>query len=383
MKILFVSHEYGVNGATKSLVDMINSICDSYEVEICVLIPRNGNAAELFKNNNIQFKTILYYPDYHRIGRSFLCFWEMIKELINFIAVIRTSIWCKKRRINIIHSNSSAVDIGARVAEKLELPHIYHIREFMEEDFNYVYRNKNRMKKLIERSQYCIFISKAIRNKYIKLYNIEKFSVLYDKIDVNSYLQVRNNLFEDEVIHLIMTGGIVKGKGIHIAVRAVKAVAESGLIKVKLTILGNADKKYLAEIKTYIKENGLEDVIHIGGFTNFIESYRRKADICLVCSDCEGLGRVTIESMLAGLLVIGSNSGATMELIQKGETGMLYKKGDVADLSMCIESVAKNRQRAKTIAQNGQTWAMKEFANTNYAEIVMEIWRNCCGEKIG
>lgn len=377
MNILFVSHEYGVNGATRSLIDMIDCVRDTQNMNIQVLIPRNGNAAALLKEEGIKYKTLLYYPDYCKIDRRPIFLWEMFKEAVNAVAVMRLFYWCKKQKIDIIHSNSTAVDIGARVATHLNLPHVFHIREFMEEDFRLKYRNGNRMKRLIEQSQYCVFISKVIERKYIKLYNIKKNMTLYNRINTKSYYQRREDLLKNEKINLIMTGGIVKGKGVHIAVRAVNEVVKRGLLKVELFVIGNADKKYLSKIKEYINEQKLSDSIHIRGFVSDVAAYRKKADVCLVCSDCEGFGRVTIESMLAGLLVIGSDSGATTELIKHNKTGLLYEKGNIESLASCIECVGMNSLKYKEIAKNGQNWALQTFESTNYAEKIMNIWRGC------
>ena len=204
---------------------------------------------------------------------------------------------------------------------------------------------------------------------------------MYDKIDTKSYYQIRNDLLEDEKLSLIMTGGIIKGKGIHTAIRAVNEVIKSGLIKAEFLIIGNADKEYLAEIMAYIKQQRLTDIIHIKEFAADVALYRRKADICLVCSDCEGLGRTTIESMLAGLLVIGSNSGATPELITHDETGMLYETGNVESLASCIELVGTKRQKYKKIAKSGQEWALQIFGKSDYAEKLINIWRSCCEKR--
>ena len=154
-------------------------------------------------------------------------------------------------------------------------------------------------------------------------------------------------------------------------------VVKRGLLKVELFVIGNADKKYLSKLKEYINEQKLSDSIHIRGFVSDVAAYRKKADVCLVCSDCEGFGRVTIESMLAGLLVIGSDSGATTELIKHNKTGLLYEKGNIESLASCIECVGMNSLKYKEIAKNGQNWALQTFESTNYAEKIMNIWRGC------
>ena len=44
----------------------------------------------------------------------------------------------------------------------------------------------------------------------------------------------------------------------------------------------------------------------------------------MMCSRCEGFGRVTIEAMLRAIPVLGYNSGGTSELVKNGENGYLF-----------------------------------------------------------
>lgn len=58
----------------------------------------------------------------------------------------------------------------------------------------------------------------------------------------------------------------------------------------------------------------------------------RMADVVLICSHWEPFGRVTVEAMLAGKPVIAI-SGATVELIHDGVTGLLYDPGNYSVLA--------------------------------------------------
>ena len=81
----------------------------------------------------------------------------------------------------------------------------------------------------------------------------------------------------------------------------------------------------------------------------------------LVCSKYEAFGRVTVEAMMAGCLVIGANSGGTIELIEDGSTGVLFESGDYVDLVNKMIYVIENKNNAKKIAKNGRNVALQRF----------------------
>ncbi len=56
----------------------------------------------------------------------------------------------------------------------------------------------------------------------------------------------------------------------------------------------------------------------------------------LMCSENEGLGRVSIEAMFYGCLVIGRNSGGTKDFVFDGKTGLLFN-----DMDGCVSAMQK------------------------------------------
>ena len=52
-----------------------------------------------------------------------------------------------------------------------------------------------------------------------------------------------------------------------------------------------------------------------------------QADIGLTCSRNEAFGRTTVEALLMGKPVIGTNTGGTVDLISDGVDGLLYPPG--------------------------------------------------------
>ena len=66
----------------------------------------------------------------------------------------------------------------------------------------------------------------------------------------------------------------------------------------------------------------------------------RAADVVLMCSKFEAMGRTTAEAMATCRPVIGNNQGATPELIEHGHTGLLYQ-GDSESLAAQMLTLSK------------------------------------------
>ena len=77
-------------------------------------------------------------------------------------------------------------------------------------------------------------------------------------------------------------------------------------------------------------------------------------------SKSDGLGRVTLEGMLAGCLVIGRAAGATVELIQNGVNGLTYKNSEGLE-NILDHAVPDNQKMCQEIAKSGQKYALEQF----------------------
>ena len=81
----------------------------------------------------------------------------------------------------------------------------------------------------------------------------------------------------------------------------------------------------------------------------------------------------TIEAMLGGCLLLGTDSGATPELVRDGETGFLYKYDNSYELSLLMEKVVEEREKLSDVVMSGQKEALDKYnAYINMKNIVNE-----------
>lgn len=280
-----------------------------------------------------------------------------------------------KHCIDLVHMN--AVTSGFQAIEPLRrgLPLVWHIREFLEEDLKSTFISKKYSYRLMNRADAFIAISDAIKRKYER--NIQvPIHRIYDGVDVNKFYE-ESHILQSRNIRLLVVGRITKAKGHLTVVEAVKILRSRGL-NVSLDIYGSIDDiDYVESIKDFIDENDLSKVVNIKGFSSNLEKKMSGYDILCVASKKEGFGLVIIQAKLSGILVIGAASGATKELIENGETGLLYTyKGGSFALARQIEWAVNNKERAKLMAKEGQEKAYKNFSLEKSIDGILEVYND-------
>ena len=71
----------------------------------------------------------------------------------------------KKYQIDIIHSNASNVDFGAWIALFCKIPHVWHIREMLYDDYHLLYDYPRIIKFLQKRADKVICISNYVSQR--------------------------------------------------------------------------------------------------------------------------------------------------------------------------------------------------------------------------
>jgi glycosyltransferase involved in cell wall biosynthesis len=137
------------------------------------------------------------------------------------------------------------------------------------------------------------------------------------------------------------------------------------------------DKNYYDSIIAFQHENSMESYCEYLGEVSNIKSILRNTDIVAVCSEMEGFGRVTVESMLAGTIIIGADTGATKEIIRDGENGYLYKNHDVENFVNKLHQIVENQEGALFSAKQGQKSAIEEYSLEHDVEQLIEVYEKC------
>lgn len=368
MRICFISHSGRLGGAESVLLETIE-ILNDYGVECRVILPAIGEFSNRLANRGIPFAIL---P---------LAWWMSSQNL-----TLLSRVWCAARIVravlvsarqvrrwncDVVYSSTITVCTGAFVATLLRLPHVWHIQEFGLEDhgLHFAFGEGLSLKLLGHLSRYCITLSKALKLKFTAHIDPSKISVIYPSMHIAIERSVRRvaelHLSSSKIFRCVIVGQLSPGKRQEDAIQAIAALTEMK-IDVELVVVGNGGSVYRRRLETMVKQNRLQKQVTFVGQVPDASPYIAKADALLMCSKSEGFGRVTIEGMLAEKPVIAARSGASVELVQDGVTGLLYSVGDPIDLALKIRELIENREYARRLGRNAKNWAGTVFTKERY-----------------
>lgn len=380
MNILYIGHEQDLNGSSRSLLNIISSLeKENHNIHVLTSYS-DGPFYEALKNHNV---TILVKPYYRWCVRKYdrkqflrlKLKWRLYESRVNEKTAKELALYVKEHNIQIIHMNTSVINIGALIKKYINVKVIWHIREFADLDFE--------MYPLISPRKYYAFmnkytdrficVSKAVANHYSQLGNspLQKL-VIYNGVGRENLIEKRPQT-DNGIVTLLLTGRLEAAKGQTDAIRACELLYNRGIQNFKLLLAGSGtlDCTIPAE---------LQDKIVLLGNIKDMPSLRKTVDIELVCSKAEAFGRVTVEAMLAGIPVIGSNTGATPELIAEGVTGYLYEKGNIEQLALRMEQLITNPQLREQMGSNGKTIAEKQYLIESCVSNILKVYHSMLHE---
>ena len=149
MKILFISGGDYKYGAPKSMMAMIESLRKYYNIEVILLTKKRNILNEYCDEHNIENYSFWYRdimagsPYTNRILTISKHIVKYLSYLFGNLTMHRiNSLPINFETIDIVHSNTNRQDIGAYIASKYNIKHIWHIREMGQEDYNVIFYKK-------------------------------------------------------------------------------------------------------------------------------------------------------------------------------------------------------------------------------------------------
>lgn len=368
MKILFVSNTNSLYGANRSMLELIKYL-KAMGDDVVVLLPDYGGITNELEQLGCEYLV----ENYHicvRIGRH-----NALRYFMNILVYFRLLPKVRSYHIDLVHTNTSVLDIGACLAYALKVPHVWHVREMLEH-YNMKYVIPCWHKKLRERSDGTIYISQYLLDNACKKYAEKNAHVIYNGFDISGTTTCKKTGHATTSINLLVCGMITENKGQAEAIEAVRILVKERGIQANLYVAGGGgSEQYVEILKQKTREYGIESNVHFLGFQKDLTQIRHNTDIALQCSRLEGMGRVTVESMLAGVIVVGAASGATAELITDGENGYLYEPGNCHALADRIEYIVNHPEERREIENRAKENAKGKFNSASVNKQIRALYK--------
>ncbi len=164
-----------------------------------------------------------------------------------------------------------------------------------------------------------------------------------------------------------LTGRIDAGKGHHLLIEAIHRLHERGIHAHALFVgdptMGEGEP-YLIRLHAMCDSLHLQDQVHFRPFMKDIAIAYRAMDAFVLGTLSETFGMVTVEAMLSGIPVIGSDAGGTPDILGHGRLGLLYPPGDVHALTQALSSLIIDPDTASARAAMAQEHAVATWSHT-------------------
>ncbi len=143
---------------------------------------------------------------------------------------------------------------------------------------------------------------------------------------------------------------------------------------IRLQIAGDGPERApLEALARNLKLQNIEFLGHIGG-PALDRLIANSAFTVLPSHAYETLGKTILESYAQGRAVIATDLGSRRELVAKGETGVLYKVGDVAQLASAIQFLHTRPAIAKAMGEAGLQRVRQNHSPQSHYEALMRIY---------
>lgn len=369
MRVCFISHSAGRYGAELALLELLQGLV-KLGVRCLVLVPQKGPILSELDRMNIEWR-IIHFPKW--TSRYFVS--RIARTLISLVIAVRMAQIFARWRCDVVYTNTSNICVGAFAAWLARKPHVWHSHESSRQKPKLESKaGEYWMPHLMHRlSKFIVVISHAVKNDYMRYIEPGKIRLIYQAVTLCDEIEKTDDLNHDKCFfQCVIVASLNPWKGQSEAIAALSEVIRRG-INARLLVVGNGKERFLKALQRQVKDLNLELHVEFIGYVDNPMQFIRMADVVLICSHWEPFGRVTVEAMLAGKPVIATNSGATVELIHDGVTGLLYDPGNYSVLANKIQYLYENSREGLRLGSAARNWAIGRFTQERYAKDVFDL----------
>ncbi|EOE0782677.1 glycosyltransferase family 4 protein [Klebsiella pneumoniae] len=356
-KTIFVDHTSRIGGAQLSLFDIALYLKENSSV----LLFGDGEFYKMLQDKNVDVKLYdlekILYPLKRDVSILKVC--KSAFSLALRLFTIRKLL----KQYDIVYTNSfKSYVISSLSLLGIKRKVILHLRDALTKDnFSPIV-----IKTVINFTK--IFHTNVIANSsYTKECfvssggNSKQCTVILNAVNSNEFLDISEIDFHGEYLNILSLGRISPWKGQHIVIEAIK-----DLEFVKLRIVGSAnfgEDDYFNYLKKLVSDYNLQHRVEFCPFSLDIKDHLSWCSVFIHSSTSpESFGRVVVEGMLAGRVVIATDSGGVPEIINNESYGILVPPGDITRLNKAINDIYLDKDKYKIVANKGKEKAIKDFS---------------------
>lgn len=184
-------------------------------------------------------------------------------------------------------------------------------------------------------------------------------------INLDKFLNAKVTRDSNNDFKIIFVGSVTDRKNPELIVKAISAIDG----EISLEIIGpTPNKSYLNKLKESIHNSQHKENILLTPFTALDELIKKysNANLFILASKSEGLGRVVIEAQATACPVLVSSNTGAVDLIIDNETGYIFENNNLNDLKDKIKNIIDNQLYSVQVGVNGKSFVTQNHTIENF-----------------
>ena len=208
--------------------------------------------------------------------------------------------------------------------------------------------------------------------------------VVHNGIDPATFA-IRSFEKNGATLRLLYAGRLSPDKGVHTAIEGMGHLLKSQpTLPITLSIVGSGTEAYEANLKQLVTQFNLADIVHFKGQVSRdqMPAIVAEHDVLLLPSIWpEPLARMTQEGMACGLVVIGTTTGGTPEILHDGKNGLTFEAGNALMLADKIAQIAHDPKLKIKMAQAARQTVEERFTFERMVDEIEHYFTSILNQK--
>jgi glycogen(starch) synthase len=232
------------------------------------------------------------------------------------------------------------------------------------------------------RLEHVICVSARVRDLLVEAgLPVQDARIIHGGTDVERFLDIRKRDYQSGHLKLLYAGQLVRHKGVHTAIEAMaRLVNQRRTNQLSLTLVGSGHPDYEAFLRDLVRRERLEDfvIFHKPVSKDKMPAILQQYDVLIFPSIYEEpLARITQEAMASGLVVVGTTTGGTKEILRHGETGFTFAPEDADGLAEQVTRLIVDPDLCCRLAQAGRQTVLENFTLDKMAKEIETYLLDC------
>ena len=380
MRLLFLHAGAELYGADRILLELVDGMVKHGHVA-SVVLPSDGPLVGALRQAGAEVRI-------HSLGVLRRKYFSLPGLFNRFVRIVSATFFVggiiRREAIDIVHSNTSAVLVGAIASRLTRRKHVWHIHEIT---------TKPQMVRrlfswLIPRgADRVVCVSEAVRRHLIAGDRLNEFKaiVIHNGIEARQgasggRARVRQELglAGDDVL-IGMIGRVNHWKGQHALVDAARLVAQSKPNARFLLVGGTfaGEEQLLINLRQRVVDEGLSERVTVWDFRSDIADILAALDVFVLPSiEPDPFPTVVLEAMHAGVPIVAFAHGGVQEMVEKDRTGYLVPPCDVIGMAEAISKLIEMGLARKSFGDAGQRRVAMLFTKKRFVEDFASLYES-------